>query len=108
MLEMHSLIVVLIVGLDVKRILVHVERRDRHAARGPHAVVVDAACHHVDQHLIVADRPGRQHLELHGGFGRTMPLLADCPGVHARRHMAERRHLADVVEVFRRARGGRL
>src|SRR5262249_46303816 len=27
-------------------------------------------------------------------------LLADCPGMHPRRHVAERRHLADVVEIL--------
>ena len=74
--------------------------RDRLTEPGPHAVVVDAAGHHVDQHLVLADRPGRQHLDLHRGFGRAMALLADRPGVHGLRHVAERRDLADLVEVL--------
>ena len=39
---------------DVKRILVYVERRDRLAEAGPDAVVVDAASHDVDEHLVFA------------------------------------------------------
>ena len=75
---------------------------------GPDAVVVDAAGHHEDQHLVLADRPGRQHLDLHRGFGRAMALLADRPGVHLRRHVAERRDFADLVEVLERRRLRRL
>ena len=41
---------------DVEGLLVHVERRDRQAEAGPHAVVVDARRHHEDQHLVLADR----------------------------------------------------
>ena len=90
---------------DVERMLVDVERRDRHAEAGPDAVVVDARRHHVDQHLVLADRPGRHHFELHGGFRRAVALLADRPGVHLFGHMAERRDFADAVQVFD---GGRL
>ena len=91
---------------DVERILVHVERRDRLAEAGPDAVVVDAAGHDVDQHLVLGDRPGRHHFALHRLFRRAVALLADRPGVHLRRHMAERRNLADLVEILER-RGGR-
>jgi len=87
---------------DVKWILVAVERRDRNTEPGPDAVVVDARGHHVDQHLVLADRPGRQHLELHRGDRRAVALLADRPGVHLRRHNAERRDFPDGVKVFRR------
>ena len=87
---------------DVERILVHVERRDRLAEPRPDAVVVDAAGHHVDQHLVLGDRPGRHHFELHRRLRRPVTLLADRPGVHGRRHVTERRNLADGVEVFQR------
>ncbi len=87
---------------DVKGILVAVERRNRNAEPGPDAVIVDAAGHDVDQHLVLGDRPGRQHFVLHRFFRRTVTLLADRPGVHVRRHVAERRHFADVVEVLER------
>ena len=93
---------------DVERVLVHVERRDRDTEAGPHPVVVDAAGHHVDQHLVLADRPGRQHFELHGGFRRSVALLADRPGMHLRRYVAERRNLADAVEALERHRLRRL
>ena len=93
---------------DVERMLVAVERRDRNAEPGPDAVVVDAGRHDVDQHLVLADRPGRHHLELHRGFGRAVALLADRPGVHLLGHMAERRDFADGVEVLDGGRLGRL
>ena len=70
-------------------ILVHVERRYRNAEPGPNAVVVDATRHDVNQNLILTDRPGRQHLELHGAFRRTVALLADGPGMHLCRHVAK-------------------
>ena len=88
---------------DVIRVLVHVERRDRLAEAGPDAVVIDARRHHEHEHFVVGDRPGRHHLDLHRGFRRPVALLADRPGVHFLRHMAERRDFADVVEVLRRA-----
>src|SRR5262249_33827380 len=81
---------------DMERVLMHIERRDRNAEAGPYAVVVDAAGHDVDQHLVVADAPGRHDLEPHGRFGRAVAVLADRPGVHLPRHMAERRHLTDI------------
>ena len=90
----------------MERMLVAVERRDRNAEAGPDAVVIDAAGHDVDQHFVLGDRPGRHHLALHRFFRRAVALLADRPGVHVRRHMAERRNFADVVKIFER-RGGR-
>src|SRR5262249_29729723 len=56
--------------------------------------------HNVDQHLVVADRPRRQYFELHGGFRRAMTLLADRPGMHPSRHVAERRYFADLVKIL--------
>ena len=91
---------------DMKWILVHVERRDRLAEAGPDAVIIDAAGHDVDQHLVLGDRPGRHHFALHRRLRRPVPFLADGPGVHFRRHMPERRNLADLVEILKR-RGGR-
>ena len=88
---------------DVEGLLVPVERRDRLAERGPDAVVVHARRHHEHQHLVVADGPGRHDLELHRAFRRAVALLADGPGPHLCRHMAERRDLADLVEVLRGA-----
>ena len=45
--------------------------------------------------------PGRHDFDLHGLVGRTVPLLADGPGIHVLRHMTERRNLADLVEILR-------
>ncbi len=85
---------------DVERMLVAVERRDRLAEAGPDAVVIDAAGHDVDQHFVLGDRPGRNHLELHRRFRRAVAFLADRPSIHVRGHMAERRNLADLVEIL--------
>ena len=93
---------------DVERMLVPVERRDRNAKAGPDAVVVHATRHHVDEHLVVADRPGRHDFELEGLVGRPVPLLADHPGVHLLRHVAKRRNLADRVQVLERSNAPRL
>jgi hypothetical protein len=37
-----------------------------------------------------------------------MEVLADRPGMHLRRHMAERRNFADVVEILARRSSRRL
>jgi hypothetical protein len=85
---------------DVEGLLVHVERRDRQAESRPHAVVVDSGGHHEDQHLVLADRMGRYDFELHRLFGRAVAVTANHPGIHVLRHMAERRDLADFVEIL--------
>ena len=87
---------------DMEWIFVNVERRDRLAEAGPHPVVIDAASHDLNQHFVVGDRPGRHHFALHRFFRRSVPFLADRPGVHFRRHVAERRNLADLVEILER------
>ena len=87
---------------DMEWMFVAVERRNRNAEPRPDAVVVDSAGHHINQHFVFGDRPGRHHFELHRLLGRAVTLLADRPGVHFFRHMAERRDLADVVEVLER------
>src|SRR5262249_56087073 len=96
---------------DVERVLVDVEGRDRNAEAGPHTVVVDAAGHDINQHFVLADRPRRQDLELHGDFRRTVALLTDRPGVHLWRDVTKRRNFADLVKVLahrpRRSRDGR-
>jgi hypothetical protein len=91
---------------DVVLALVHVEGGDRLAEAGPDAVVVHAGGHDVDQHLVVADVPDGQHLELVRLLGRSMALAPNGPGVHLRRHVPEGRHFAHLVQVlqFRRAR----
>ena len=82
----------------------HVERRNRNAETSPHPVVVDAPRHDIDEDLVLADRPGRQDLEPHRCLRRTVPFLADCPGVHLSRHVAERGNFAGGVEILARGR----
>src|SRR5262249_58789743 len=67
---------------DMERMFVDVERRDRDTNAGPYAVVVDAAAHHADQALAVAERPRRQHLGLHTTLRRTMTPPAESPSHH--------------------------
>ncbi len=85
---------------DVIRQLVHVQGRDRLAKRGPDAIVVDAGGHHQHQHVMAVELPGGHDFELHGGFRRAVTVLADHPGVHVFRNMAEGRNFADVVKVL--------
>ncbi len=49
---------------------------------------------------MAVELPGRDHLELHGGFGRPMPILADNPRMHVFWHMAQRRNLTNVIKVL--------
>ena len=93
---------------DVELLLVDVERRDRQAEPGPHAVVIDAGGHHEDEHFVLADAVRRHDLELHGLFGRAVTLAPDHPGVHVLRHVAERGNLADLVEILLRLVGRRM
>ncbi len=86
-----------VAACDVKGIFVNVDRRQRCAQRRPHAVVIDAGCHHQNQHIMRIKRPGRHHLQLHGGFRRPVSFLADRPGMHLGRDMAQRRNFADIV-----------
>src|SRR5262249_57444826 len=58
---------------NVKGMLVPVQRRHRHAKPGPNAVVVDAAGHDIDQHLLLSDRPDRDPLAFHPRFPRSLP-----------------------------------
>ena len=89
------------------RVLVHVERRHRLAERGPHAVVIDAGSHDEHEHLVAIEGPGRQHFDLHRLVGLALPFLADGPGIHACRHVSERRDFADLVKVLQGALVGR-
>ena len=67
---------------DVEWVLVDVQWRDWNAKAGPHTIVVDTAGHDINQHFVLADRPCRQDLELHGDFRRTVAFLADRPSMH--------------------------
>jgi len=84
----------------VEGMLVPVEGRDRLAEAGPDAVVVHAPGHDVDQDLVLAECPGRNDLDLEGLFRRAMAIAADRPRIHVGRHMAERRHFTELVEVL--------
>ena len=73
---------------------------DRHAQPGPDVVVVDARRHDVDQRLVVSRFGHVDHLHL-PGLGRLAEAIgAHRPGVHLRRHIAQRRLLADRVEFL--------
>ena len=57
---------------------------DRHrlAEGGPHVVVVDAGCHHADDHLEGARLGHLDLLDLEGVLRFAEALLADHPGGH--------------------------
>ena len=85
---------------DMIGVLVNVERRDGLAESGPDAVVVNACRHHEHEHVVAVESPCGDDFHLHRLLRRTVPVLADRPGIHVRRHMAERGNLADFVKVF--------
>ena len=91
----------------VEGLLVAVKRADRLAKGCPNAVVIDARRHHQHQHLMAVDLPGVDHLDLHRGLGLAMALAPDRPGIHLFGHMAQGRHLANLVKVFLRRVIGR-
>jgi hypothetical protein len=93
---------------DVIGVLVGVEGGNRDAEARPYPVVIDTSRHHLDEHLVLADAPGRHHFELHRSERRTVALLADHPGMHPGRHMAQRRDLADGIKVLVDRRGFQL
>src|SRR5712691_3534551 len=72
------------------------------AESGPDIVVVDAGGHHVDQHLVGPDGRRGNGLSLPRIPRLTETVLPDEIRVHPRRHFAERRLLADVVEICHR------
>src|ERR1700730_7838790 len=72
------------------------------AESGPDIVVVDAGGHHVDQHLVGPDSRRGNDLPLPRIPRLTETVLPDEVRVHPRRHFAERRLLADVVEICHR------
>ena len=85
---------------DMVGLLVDVEHRHRRPERCPYAVVVDACRHHEDEDVVTIEFPRRNDLDLHRRFRKTFALLADRPGIHILRDVAERRNLPDFVEVF--------
>ena len=79
---------------------VAVKGADRLAKTGPDAVIIDACRHHQNQHLVAVDLPGIDHLHLEALFRCAVALAADRPSIHLLRHMPQRGHLADLVEVL--------
>jgi hypothetical protein len=73
---------------------------DRHAARGPHVVEVHAGGHDHHERLARADLWDIDHLVSDRILGIAVAIRADELRVHPRRHLAERRKLADVVDVL--------
>src|SRR5581483_8165255 len=84
----------------VAHLRVDLDDVDGDAEGGPDVVVVDAGGHYVDQHLARADLGGLDDL-LGEGLDRLPEVLpAHGHRVHLRRHVADGRRLADLVQVL--------
>ena len=66
----------------------------RDAQGRPHIVVVDPGGHDVQQHFVGADLGNRDDFLLKAACRLTEPVLANQPGMHLLRHLADRRCLA--------------
>src|SRR5437867_5744396 len=72
---------------------------ERRAERGPHVVVVDAGGHHVDQHLVGAERRRGDDFPPPGVAWRAEAVLTHDVGVHPLRHFAERRSFTELTQI---------
>src|SRR5262245_23112391 len=86
---------------DMVGLLVPVERGDRLAERGPHAVVVHPRRHHEHQDVVAVELPGGHDLHLHRALGGTMAFLANGPGVHGFGYVAERWDLSELIKILK-------
>ncbi len=80
---------------------------DRHAARGPDVVEVHARGHDHHERLVGTDRRDVDHLVADRVLRIAVAFGPDQLGVHARRDLAHRRDLADVVHILGHARSVR-
>ena len=85
---------------DVVGLAVAVKGADRLAEAGPDTVIVHACSHHEDEHFVAVDLPGVDDLLLEGLLRLAVAILTDGPSVHLGRHVADRGHFADFVEIF--------
>jgi hypothetical protein len=87
-MEIFRLALLLTVGDDI----------DRVSQRRPDIVVVDAACHDIDQHIFGADLRRWQDLTLPGILRRAETVLAHGKGVHVLRHDAQLGHFSQSTD----------
>ncbi len=87
-------------GLWLARLLPRLDDVDRGTERGPDVVVVDACRHHVDQHLVRRHLGHVDRLDLECLGGDAEPVLADDLRNHPLRHLTDRQHLPDLVNVL--------
>src|SRR5690606_31010984 len=67
---------------DVVGLSVPVDGADRHAARGPYAIVVHPRRHHQNQHVIAVQHRHVDHLLQHRLVRVAVAFATDRPGVH--------------------------
>ena len=85
---------------NVVVLTVDVEGADRNTAAGPNAVVVNASGHNQNQHFVAVQLPCVDNFYLEACLGVAMAFATDGPCVHLFRHVAERGHFADFVQIF--------
>jgi len=85
--------------LGLARLLALADHVERRAQRRPDVVVVDPRRHHVDQHFVGAEGRRRDDLAPPRLARRAETVLPHDVRVHARRHVADGRSLAEIVQV---------
>src|SRR5207302_11326564 len=78
---------------------VYLRHVDRHAARSPHVVVVDPGRHHEHERGIRTDLWDLDLSDLERFLRLAEAFGADHLRVHARRDLAERRNVTDLVDA---------
>src|SRR5213076_142608 len=91
--------------LGLPRLLALADHVEWRAQRRPDVVVVDPRRHHVDQRLVGAEGRRWDDLAPPRLARRTEAVLAHDVRVHALRHFAEGRSLAEIVQVSHVASG---
>ena len=82
------------------QLLVRLGHVDRDALGRPHVVVVDAGSHHEHEGVVRPDLRRLDGLDLERVLGLAVAIGTDQVGVHLGGDLADRRNLADLVQLL--------
>ena len=85
---------------DVEFRFVNIKWADRNTQTGPDAVIVHTSRHHEHKNLVAVRLRHIDNFKLEGFLWLTVTFAANGPRMHLRRHIAQRWHLADFIQVF--------
>ena len=89
-------------GVEILRLATALPLRNhihRLAQRSPHVVVVDAAGHHIHQHLVGRHRRRGDHLMTEGVARLSIAFRAHHEGMHQLRHHTQRRPQTQITQL---------